>query len=372
MRLDRSNTSLLGQWWWTVDRYTLSVIATITTIGVMLLMAASPSVAEHLGLNHFHFVKRQMIFLVLGTGLIFAFSLMPLVVLRRVAVIGFFGGVILLMAVPVIGHEVKGATRWLKFGGFLLQPSEFIKPFFTVTTAWILARKTMVAGYPGFRVALLLYMVVAALLFLQPDIGMTIAISAVWGAQMFIAGLPMVWVVGIIIFGGGGLIMAYIMHPHVAHRINSFLDPGAGDNYQVGKSLEAFINGGFLGVGPGQGVIKGRVPDAHTDFIFAVAGEEYGTIACLLIVCLFLFVVIRGFMRILPETNLFVILAAAGLLIQFAMQSIINMGVALNLLPNTGMTLPFISYGGSSTLAVSIAMGMILAFTRKRYGELEK
>ena len=370
MRFDRSNTSIIGQWWWTVDRYVLTAIGMIAAIGLVLIMAASPSVAEHIGLSQFHFVKRQMVFLTIGIACMGVFSLMSLVTLRRIAALGFVACIALLVIVLLAGHEVKGATRWIRLAGVQLQPSEFIKPFFTLVTAWVLARKTMVQGYPGFRIAIVLYLLVAGLLLAQPDVGMTIAISVVWGAQMFIAGLPMVWVITIALLGGGGMIVAYFNFPHVAHRINSFLDPAAGDNYQVGKSLEAIINGGFLGVGPGQGVIKGRVPDAHTDFIFAVAGEEFGTIACIIIVALFAFIVIRGFIHILSDNNLFVVLAASGLLIQFSIQAIINMGVALNLLPNTGMTLPFISYGGSSTLAVSIAMGMILAFTRKRFGEV--
>jgi cell division protein FtsW len=339
----------------------------IVACGVVLVMAASPVVAERIGLPPFHFVNRQFAFLFLGLSSMFIFSMLPLVIVRRTAVICFLGTLLLLVAVQVFGAEVKGAKRWLFFGGFTLQPSEFVKPFFAVVTAWILARGSWEVKFPGYRISIGLYALVVFLLITQPDFGMTIAVSTVWGVQMFLAGLPLVWVIGIGVAGVGGAVSAYIFLPHVADRINTFLDPGKGDNYQVEKALEAFVNGGFFGVGPGQGVVKEVIPDSHTDFIFAVAGEEFGTLVCLLIVALFVFVVLRGFLRIYKEEDLFVVFASAGLLVQFAMQAIINMGVSLKLLPNTGMTLPLVSYGGSSTVAICITMGMILCFTRKRF-----
>lgn len=360
----------LSHWWWTIDRYILASIAVIAALGVMLIMAASPNIAERMNYSSFHFVSRQLFFLALASIIIFTFSVMPIVFLRRIAAIGFAVSVIMLVAVLFVGDEVKGATRWLNLGGFKLQPSEFTKPFFIVTTAWILARRNMEEGFPGFKIAIAMYSLVVGLIILEPNFGMTVIISLVFAAQMFLAGLPMVWVFAAVVTGIAGVLSAYMFFPHVAQRINTFLDPSSGDNYQVDKSLQAFVNGGFFGRGPGEGVIKGNVPDAHTDFIFAVAGEELGLIVCILMVLIFAFVVIRGFYRVAKESNLFLIYAASGLLIQFGLQAIVNMGVTLSLLPNTGITLPFVSYGGSSTIAISISMGMILAFTRRRYGTI--
>lgn len=368
MRGDRTDTSLIGNWWWTVDRHTLAAVGILISIGAILIMAASPATAERMGLDAFYFVNRQAIFLLFGIVVIFAFSIMPHIVIRRLAALGFLTSVILLIFVQMHGYEVKGAKRWLSIGGTTLQPSEFIKPFFAVVVAWVLAQRNVKAGFPGFRIAIILYFIVAGLLIVQPDFGMTIAISVVWSAQMFLAGLPILWIAILVIAGISGIAGAYIFFPHVANRIDTFFDPAKGDNYQVAKSLEAFIDGGFFGRGPGEGVLKSIIPDSHTDFIFAVAGEELGGVVALFIIAVFCFIVVRGFMRIFRETDLFVLFAASGLLIEFGMQAIINMGVALNLVPNTGMTLPFISYGGSSTVAISITIGMILAFTRKRYG----
>ncbi len=368
MKPTRANNSLFYQWWWTVDRYTLLAVATITAIGVVLVMAASPMVAGKIGLQSFHFVNRHVVFLILGAGCIFVFSMMPLVWIRRIAVISLVGCLALMVLVLLMDGSAKGAKRWIMLAGFSLQPSEFLKPFFAVVTAWFLARRNMEDDFPGYRLALGSYLLVVLLLILQPDFGMTVAVSVMWGAQMFLSGLPVLWIMAISVLGIGGAVGAYFLLPHVAHRINTFLNPATGDNYQTEKSLEAFINGGLLGRGPGEGVVKSSIPDAHTDFIFAVAGEEFGQIVCLIIIMLFAFVVVKGFMNVFRENDLFVFYATAGLLTMFGFQAMVNMGVALNLLPNTGMTLPFVSYGGSSTIATSITMGMILAFTRKRFG----
>jgi len=326
--------------------------------------------AERLNLNPFYYVHKQAAFLSIGAFLIFIFSVMPITALRRVALIGFLGSIFLLILVHFYGYDVKGAKRWIRIFGTPMQPSEFVKPFFAVAIAWVLARKSMVENFPGFKIATAIYALVVVLIVFQPDFGMTVAISLVWAAQMFLAGLPMLWIGVIIVLGVIGFVGGYLAFPHVADRVNMFLNSSSGDNYQSKKALEAFMDGGFLGRGPGEGVLKNTIPDSHTDFIFAVAGEELGLIVCLAIIVLFCFIVVRGFSRIFRESNLFVVYAAAGLLVEFGMQAIINMGVALSLLPNTGMTLPFISYGGSSTLAISISMGMILAFTRRRYGTI--
>ena len=368
MRVDRSNNKLFSQWWWTIDRGVISAALALVFVGMILIMAASPSVAEHINKDNNHFIIRQAVFVVVGIFLMVIISMLPVIVIRRAAVLCFLGCILLLVLVLLVGSDIKGARRWISLPGFSLQPSEFIKPLFAVVTAWVLARKQMVDGYPGFRIAIALYIVIATLLILQPDFGMTVAVTSIWGVQMFLAGIPLWFVVSLSVLGIGAVVAAYMSLDHVAKRINTFIDPKTGDNYQVDRAYDAFVNGGFFGMGPGQGVVKETVPDAHTDFIFSVAGEELGTLFCLMIVSLYFFIIIRVFFKIHKESNLFIILAVSGLLVQISIQSLVNMGVALGLLPNTGMTLPLISYGGSSTIAISMSFGMILAFTRKRYG----
>jgi cell division protein FtsW len=274
----------------------------------------------------------------------------------------------MLILTLLVGQEIKGATRWISVAGFSVQPSEFAKPFFAVVTAWMLAAQKAEEGIPGTRIAVGLWLALVGLLMLQPDVGQTFVVSSVWGLQLFLAGLSLVWVVLIAVVGASSLFGAYFVLPHVAARIDAFLDPAAGDRYQIERSLEAFAAGGLLGRGPGEGTVKTLLPDAHSDFIFAVAGEEFGVAVCLVIVGLFAFVVLRGFARLLQEDDLFVLLACTGLLAQFGVQALINMGSALHLIPTKGMTLPFISYGGSSLMALALGMGMVLALTRRRSG----
>jgi cell division protein FtsW len=286
----------------------------------------------------------------------------------RLAVIGLGVALALTALTFLVGPEIKGARRWIALPGFQLQPSEFIKPFFAVVAAWLFAAQKMYRRVPGYLISVALYAGIAAMLIKQPDLGMAAVVTMVWFGQFFMAGLPL-WLVGMMgCLGFVGLFGAYLFLPHVTSRINRFLDPAAGDSYQVDRAMEAFMNGGLMGRGPGEGIVKRTIPDAHADFIFAVAAEEFGLIACLIIVGLFAFVVMRGFSRVLQETNLFVLLAATGLLVQFGLQAIVNMASTLHLMPTKGMTLPFISYGGSSLLALAIGMGMVLALTRKRYG----
>lgn len=368
MRLDRTNTGFVGRWWWTVDRMNLAVLVALMLLGAVMVAAGSPPVAKRLDLPAFYFVHRHHAFLLAGLLVMLIVSALPVVLIRRLAVMGFCATLFLMLLVPFFGIETKGAHRWINLLGLSIQPSEFLKPCFAIVTAWICAENQRRVDFPGYRVAIGLYALVAVLLVAQPDIGMTLTVSAMWGLQLFLAGLPMLWVV---VMGGmavAGLLGAYYFFPHVAKRIDAFLDPAAGDNYQTGRSLEAFQSGGAFGRGPGEGEVKQFLPDSHTDFIFAVAGEEFGVIVCLVIVGLFAFVVLRGLLRVWKETDLFVLLAVAGLLTQFGIQSIINMGVAVNLLPAKGMTLPFLSYGGSSVVAIALGMGMMLALTRKKYG----
>ena len=364
----RTDTSVLGRWWWTVDRLTLVALGALIFCGVILAMAASPPVAARLGVDQYHFVKRQVMLLPVAVGLLIAVSLSTPRQVIRLAVIGLGVALSLTALTFLVGPEIKGARRWIALPGFQLQPSEFIKPFFAVVAAWLFAAQKMYRRVPGYLISVALYAGIAAMLIKQPDLGMAAVVTMVWFGQFFMAGLPL-WLVGMMgCLGFAGLFGAYLFLPHVTSRINRFLDPAAGDSYQVDRAMEAFMNGGLMGRGPGEGIVKRTIPDAHADFIFAVAAEEFGLIACLIIVGLFAFVVMRGFSRVLQETNLFVLLAATGLLVQFGLQAIVNMSSTLHLMPTKGMTLPFISYGGSSLLALAIGMGMVLALTRKRYG----
>ncbi len=371
MRLDRTNKTVFGRWWWTVDRLNLGALLLLIAIGSILVTAGSPPVAKRLDLPAFYFVHRHQVFLIIGIAAMLFVSMLPPVAIRRLAVIGFCASIVLLMLVPFIGAQTKGAHRWIDLMGISIQPSEFMKPCFAVVIAWICAESQRRVGFPGYRLAIGLYLLVAFLLAIQPDIGMTLTVTAMWGIQLFLAGLPMVLVMVIGALVVAGLFGAYHFFPHVAARIDGFLDPAAGDNYQVARSLEAFRNGGLLGRGPGEGEVKQSLPDSHTDFIFSVAGEEFGIIVCTMIIGLFAFIVLRGLSRVWKETDLFMVLAVAGLLTEFGVQSIINMGVAVNLLPAKGMTLPFLSYGGSSVVAMAVAMGMMLALTRRRFGKAD-
>jgi len=370
MTFDREKNNLFTSWWWTVDRFSLLGIVLIICVGAFMVTTSSTSVAERIGLDSYHFVKRQLAYLFISLIIIFLFSLLSPITIRRISTIGFLGGILLLIFVLIFGEEVNGARRWINMPGISLQPSEFMKPFFIVLTAWILSEEKIYSKFKRMKIAFGLYLFLVFLLVMQPDMGMTIIISVVWGAQLFVAGLPMVFVFifGILIVSG--LISAYFFFPHVAHRIDSFLSTTG--NYQAHKSMEAFYSGGLFGRGPGEGVVKQYLPDSHTDFIFAVAGEELGAIACAIIVLLYAFIVFKGLKRMLGESDLFIVYAVSGLLMQFGAQAIVNMGVALNLLPTKGMTLPFISYGGSSMLAIAIAMGMMLALTRRRYGAFNR
>ncbi len=369
MRLDRTNTSTIGRWWWTIDKVNLLVLLLIMAIGLVLVVAGSPPVAKRLELPPFYFVHKHYMFLFIGVIAMIITSMFSPVMIRRLATLGLAGSIFLMMLVPLFSEQTKGAHRWINLLGISVQPSEFMKPFFAVVIAWICSESQRRVDFPGYRVAIGLYVLVVLLLLVQPDLGMTITVSIMWAFQLFLAGLPMLWVIIIIFMGIAGAVGAYHIFPHVAKRVNSFLDPAAGDNYQIAKSLEAFRNGGIFGRGPGEGEVKQFLPDSHTDFIFAVAGEEFGAVVCLVILCLFAFVVLRALHRVWKESDLFIVLAVAGIVTQFGMQAVINMGVAVNLFPAKGMTLPFLSYGGSSVVAIALGMGMMLALTRKRFGK---
>jgi len=368
MRFARIDQSQVARWWWTVDRWSLAALGMLIGFGVVMSLAASPPVAERIGYDGLHFVRRHLAMLPLALGLMFAVSLQPPRTIRRIAVIGFAISLVLLASTFVIGVEIKGARRWINFPGLSLQPSEFVKPTFAVVAAWLFSEQKLRPRFPGNLICLALFLLVVAMLIKQPDIGMAAVVAAVWFAQFFTAGMRLYWVAGGALAGLGGVVGAYMYLPHVRVRVDHFLDPSTGDSYQVNRSIEAFANGGLWGRGPGEGTVKDVLPDAHADFVFAVAGEEFGVVVCLAIVALFAFIVLRGFSRMSQEGSLFVLLAATGLLVQFGLQAAINMASSLHLIPTKGMTLPFLSYGGSSMLALGLGMGMMLALTRRRLG----
>jgi cell division protein FtsW len=366
--ISRTDTSVLGRWWWTVDRWMLAAIGAIAFVGVILILAASPAVAQRLHLDGFYFVRRQFAMLVPALALMIGVSLLNPLQIRRLAVLGLAAGFALLVLTFFYGVEIKGAKRWIALGAFSLQPSEFVKPCFAVVSAWMLAEQKKGDGVPGNLISTALFLLFAGLLLIQPDLGMAVVLTSIWFAELFLAGLPMIWVGILAALGIAGIGGAYVMLPHVASRIDRFFDKSAGDSFQVSRSLDAFRNGGLWGRGPGEGMVKDVIPDVHSDFIFAVAGEEYGLFVCLIVVGLFAFVVVRGLSRLKAESNLFVILAATGLLVQFGLQAFINMASSLHLIPTKGMTLPFVSYGGSSLLALALGVGMMMALTRRRVG----
>jgi cell division protein FtsW len=367
MRYHRHTKNFLGKWWWTVDRLTIIAVLIILSLSLIMVTTASPAVAERIGLESFFFLKRQVVFVFLSLIVLFVISQFSQEQIKILALAGFVVSLILLVSVFFVGDEIKGAKRWISIFGTSLQPSEFVKPFFAVIVGAILSKKHHIKGFPAFKISILLYFIVISLLILQPDFGMAVTTSVIFAGQLFLSGLSLIWIFGFVLIGIFGVIGAYIALPHVARRINNFLDPSTAENYQVKKSISAFTEGGIFGVGPGEGTVKQSLPDSHTDFIFSVIGEELGLVVAICLIALFCFIVVRGFYRVAEEESLFAAFATAGLLIQFGVQVIINIGVTLHLLPTKGMTLPFISYGGSSMLAVSVTVGMILALTKKKY-----
>jgi cell division protein FtsW len=361
----RSDTSRLGQWWWTVDRPLLISVLILMIAGVILVAAASPPIATRIHLPPFYFVTRHVVYLVLALVVMMMVSLGSNVTIRRLGLLGFTLFYILTLATLVVGVELNGARRWISIAGQSIQPAEFLKPCFAVASAWLLAAHHRDDGFNGYLASILLYGSVLGVLILQPDLGMSVVISLIWMAQFFMAGVALSIVTGLIMLGVGGIIAAYLFLPHVTSRIDRFLDPSKGDTFQVDQSLAAFQNGGLLGTGPGQGEVKLRLPDAHADFIFAVAGEEFGLILTMMIVGLFAFILWRGLYRLRQQNDLFTLLAAGGLLAQFAVQSLVHMASSLQLIPAKGMTLPFLSYGGSSLVALGIGMGIVLGLTRQ-------
>jgi len=363
--LSRADNSLLGRWWWSVDRWTLGAIGMLIGFGYIMMLAASPAVAERIGTSRETFILKQVVFLALAGVIVVGVSLLSPRDIKRLAIIGCVIALGLTAATMVVGMEIKGARRWISLPGMSVQPSEFLKPCFAVVTAWLLSEAKRSPRFPGMIIAFLVFGLILMLLKSQPDIGMLAVVTVVFLAQLYINGLPLALVGVALSMIGGGAVMAYTLFPHVRSRVTRFWD-GTGDNYQVTTALEAFGNGGLLGRGPGEGHVKDVLPDAHADFVFAVAGEEFGMLICVVILAVFAFIVLRGLLRLLREQDLFVVLSCTGLVTGFGLQAFVNMASTLRLIPTKGMTLPFISYGGSSAMAIALGMGMLLALTRRR------
>jgi cell division protein FtsW len=366
MRLTRSDRSLLSDWWFTVDRLMFSAVLLLMVGGLLLSLAASPSVASRIGLDSLHFFKRHA--LVMGPALIVLVgaSLLSPRLIRRASLGVFALSMVLMVVTLVLGAEIKGASRWIQFSGFSIQPSEFAKPAFVVVCAWLFAETQSRDDVPSLPLVILFYAVFVVLLVLQPDFGQAFLVTLVWGILFYLAGMPMIWVGALAIGLLMGGMVAYLLVPHVAGRIDRFLNPAAGDTYQTDRAIEAFRNGGWFGTGPGEGTVKQALPDSHADFVFAVVAEEFGLVACLVLVGLFAFIVLRGMMQVRGESDIFIRLGTIGLVTLFGLQAIINMAVNIGLLPAKGMTLPFISYGGSSLVSMALTMGFVLGLTRRR------
>ncbi len=364
--VSRVERTPFATWWWTVDRLSLVAVIALMLAGIILSLAASPPVAARLGLDPFYFVNRHVMYLVPALIVLLGTSLLSERTIRRTALIMFIVSLALVAATLMFGAEVKGARRWILILGVNIQPSEFLKPAFVILIAWLFGESARRPEMPANTAALALLLVSVGALVLQPDFGQTMLIMLVWGTLFFLAGMRMVWVIGLTGVAGVGLAVAYATVPHVARRIQRFMDPSSGDTFNVDQAVESFVRGGWFGRGPGEGTIKRILPEAHTDFVFAVAAEEFGIVLCLILLALFVFVVMRALSRALDDDDPFRRFAAAGLAMLFGLQSAINMSVNLHLIPAKGMTLPFISYGGSSMISLAYGMGMLLALTRDR------
>ena len=364
--VSRAERTPFAEWWWTVDRLVLAALGALMLAGIVLSLAASPPVAGRLGLDPFHFVNRHVLYLIPAIVVLLATSFLAPVHIRRLALVVFAVSLVLVALTPIFGAEIKGARRWLVIFGVSVQPSEFLKPAFVILISWLFAESARRPEMPANTLALGLLLLVVALLVLQPDFGQTMLVALVWGALFFVAGMRMVWVAGLAAAAAGGLTAAYFTVPHVARRIKRFLDPGSGDTFNIDIATESFVRGGWFGRGPGEGTVKRLLPESHTDFVFAVAAEEFGIVLCLVLAALFAFVVVRALARAMRNDDPFARFAAAGLAFLFGAQSAINMAVNLHLIPAKGMTLPFISYGGSSMISIAYGMGMLLALTRER------
>lgn len=361
--IDKIQTFFLDRYR-SLDRGLLYSVFILILSGIFLIFAAGPGVAERTNRETFHFIYRQLIFLVPAIFVLFATSFLSFQQIRRISGIVLIVSVLCMVYVVLFGTEIQGSKRWINFWGIGIQPSEFSKPAFAVVCAWLLASGRLIKRFPGYPLSALLYGILIGLLLLQPDVGMLFTVTAIFIVQFFLSGISImiVSIFGCAFFSLG--VMAYFVFDHVHTRVNRFFNPAQGEAYQVEKSLETLQNAGWFGKGPGEGIVKYDLPDAHTDFIMAVAAEEFGFMLTAALVCVFAYIVLRGFWLMRQENNHFCQIAVSGLLTQIAIQAIVNMGSTLNILPTKGMTLPFISYGGSSLVSIGFAFGIILGLTR--------
>lgn len=366
----RTDRRPMAMWWWTVDRATMGFVALLMIIGLWFSFSSSPVAAAKIGAHSpIYFTQRHILFVVASIAVMVAVSMLSLKGIKRVSAAIYSGAILIMMMLPFIGHTSKGGQRWLDLGFFKLQPSEFLKPALIVLIAWMFAEGQKGKGVPGVTIAFCLYVLAIALLLIQPDVGQSFLITIAFGACFFISGVPVRWMVGL---GGtvmAGLVGLFFWAPHFRSRLMGFINPD-GDRYQVNAALSAIANGGLWGQGVNEGTQKRFIPDLHTDFIYSVIGEEAGLFMLLLIIALFGFIVVRGLAKSMAMTDPFRQIATSGLYIMLGSQVFINISVNLGVIPPKGMTLPFISYGGSSMLAMGLTMGFILALTRKRAGEL--
>ncbi len=358
---------ILPKWWRTIDKWSVSCVLILFGIGILLGLAASPPLAEKNGFEPFHYVQRQAAFGFMALTAMMLTSMMSPQLVRRLAVLGFLAAFTALALLPVFGTDFgKGAVRWYSLGFASLQPSEFLKPVFIVVAAWMMSASQEINGPPGMRLSFFVTVLIVIMLALQPDFGQACLMLFGWGVMYFVAGAPialLVLIAGLVVFAGS---LAYSNSEHFARRIDGFLSPDVDPNTQLGFATNAIMEGGFFGVGVGEGSVKWSLPDAHTDFIIAVAAEEYGLVLVMVIIALYAGIVVRSLSRLMRERDTFIRLAGTGLVAIFGVQAMINMGVAVRLLPAKGMTLPFVSYGGSSLIATGILVGMLFALTRSR------
>ncbi|MDI7773747.1 putative peptidoglycan glycosyltransferase FtsW [Asticcacaulis sp. EMRT-3] len=367
-RTDRSPTAI---WWWTLDRVTLALVLILMVLGFFFSFSTSPVAVLHIGSpDDFYYTKRQFVFVLLTMGCMIAVSRLSLKGVKRVSVLVYGVALTIMALLPLIGHDAKGGRRWLALGPVALQPSEFLKPALIVLIAWMFCEGQKGKGVPGVTVAMMLYAMAILLLLIQPDVGQSILITIVFGACFFISGVPFRWIIGMGAAAVSGLVGLFFIQPHFRTRIMGFITPDAAAHFQVNAAKAAIANGGIWGVGLNEGVMKKYIPDLHTDFIYSVVGEEYGLWLTLIIIGIFAFIVVRGLLKAMAMQDPFRQIATSGLYIMLGVQVLINISVNLGLIPPKGMTLPFISYGGSSMLAMGLCFGFILALTRKRNEEI--
>ena len=366
-RTDRSATAM---WWWTLDRVTLALVLVLLLLGFFFSFSSSPVAAPHAGsYDPFYYTKRHFFFALLTAGMMIAISMLSIKGVKRVSLVIYGISLGIMALLPIIGHAAKGGRRWLELGPIALQPSEFLKPALIVLISWMFSEGQKGKGVPGVTIAFCLYLMAIGLLLIQPDVGQSILITVAFGACFFISGVPFRWIMGMLATASAGLVGLFFIQPHFRNRILGFVTED-GDKYQVNSAKAAIANGGFWGKGLNEGVMKRHIPDLHTDFIYSVVAEEYGLWLTLILIGIFAFIVIRGLAKSMAMQDPFRQIATSGLYIMLGTQVLINVSVNLGLIPPKGMTLPFISYGGSSMLALGLCLGLILALTRKRREEV--